>query len=437
VRTAIEFDELVDYFRQTLSHFPDKRLGKNVRYGMEDAGLGAFAVFFMQSPSFLAHQKTMQSAKGHNNASSLFKIKTIPSDNHIRDLLDPVSPEAIFPVFDKIFDVLVEMQYIESFRFLDGQLLIPLDGTQYYSSKEIYCKQCSKCEHKNGEITYHHNVLTPVVVCPGRSQVISLPPEFIRPQDGHEKQDSETAAAKRWISGVGARYAELKTTLLGDDLYSRQPMCESVLKAGYHFIFVCKRDSHKGLYSDYIDSGLAMGEVQTQRRKGKIKDQLHYRFMNKVPLRDGKGALLVNWCEIKIINASGKVTYQNAFITDHEISASNVEEVVLAGRTRWKVENENNNTLKNGGYHLSHNFGHGKENLSSLLLAFNLLAFLFHTVLHFTDKRYRLLREHLGRRKTFFEHVRSLTEYLFFDSWTDLLNFMLKGQKIVFTFDSS
>ena len=73
-----------------------------------------------------------------------------------------------------------------------------------------------------------------------------------------------------------------------------------------------------------------------------------------------------------------------------------------------------------------HNFGHGKKHLSSLLMTLNLLAFLFHTTLEFTDKKYRILREDMPRRVTFFDHIRSLTCYLFFKSWDDLIDFMIE-----------
>ena len=126
-----------------------------------------------------------------------------------------------------------------------------------------------------------------------------------------------------------------------------------------------------------------------------------------------------------IISDAGKITYRNSFVTNHLITVSNIENIILAGRTRWKIENENNNTLKTKGYHLEHNFGHGKNYLASLLTTLNLLAFLFHTVLEFTDKKYKILRENLPRRITFFDHIRSLTCYLFFKSWDDLLDFMI------------
>lgn len=427
----IKFEELVNFYINVLEHFPDKRKGCNKSYSMVDAALGAFSVFFMQSPSFLAHQREMDAGSQCNNACSLFKIRKIPSDNHIRDLLDEVSPGAVFSVFDCIFNALRETKHLEKFRFLGDQLLIPLDGTEYFSSGKVHCEKCSIKTHKNGDVTYSHTVITPVIAHPNYRRVISLPPEFITPQDGHEKQDCETAAAKRWLCGTGAKYAALGATILGDDLYSRQPMCEALLKQGFNFILVCKPDSHKSLYKDYIESGIKIETVEIQRRNSKGKrDTVRYRFINSVPLRDGDDALQVNWCEVNIINDAGKVTYRNSFVTNHVVAANNIENIVLAGRTRWKVENENNNTLKTKGYNLEHNFGHGKNHLSSLLMTLNLLAFLFHTTLEFTDKRYRILREDLPRRVTFFDHIRSLTCYLFFKSWADLLDFMIKKRKL-------
>ena len=101
------------------------------------------------------------------------------------------------------------------------------------------------------------------------------------------------------------------------------------------------------------------------------------------------------------------------------------------GRTHWKIENENNNILKNRGYHLEHNFGHGKQYLSSFLLTLNLLSFLFHTVLELVDEKYQLLREELSARRTFFNDIRALLRYLLFESWEHLLDFMLERLEVV------
>ena len=157
---------------------------------------------------------------------------------------------------------------------------------------------------------------------------------------------------------------------------------------------------------------------------------LTYRWANHVPLAEGQDALRVNWCEITETDHQGQVIYRNSFITDFPITDQNVAALVAAGRARWKIENENNNTLKTKGYHLEHNFGHGKEHLSSLLAAMNILAFLYHIFLSLTNEHYRLIRATLPSRKTFFEDLRALTRYLLFLSWDALLDFMMRGLEI-------
>jgi hypothetical protein len=147
--------------------------------------------------------------------------------------------------------------------------------------------------------------------------------------------------------------------------------------------------------------------------------------VSDVPLRDGDDALLVNWCELTTTRDAGKVVYHNAFATNHAIDA----DTVRAGRACWKVKNANNNTPKTKGYHLTHNFGHGKQHLSALLATLNLLAFLFHTRLELFDSSYQRLRQFLPR-KTFFDDLRALTRYLGFESWTALMAFMIRGLEL-------
>jgi hypothetical protein len=172
--------------------------------------------------------------------------------------------------------------------------------------------------------------------------------------------------------------------------------------------------------------------------KGKDAEIRTYRYVNQVPLRAGADALKVNWCELTIQQEStGKITYRNAWATQHEITNTTVKSLVQAGRTRWKVENENNNVLKTKGYHFEHNFGHGSQHLAAFLLTLNLLAFLCHTVLDLTDAKYKLLRETLRVRKTFFDDLRALTRYLYFESWEHLMDFMIANLKLAPPVDSS
>ena len=392
---------------------------------MIDAALSAFSVFFTQSPSFLVHQRTMQAGQGKNNVQSLFGTHQIPCDNQIRNLLDEVPASQLFPLFEELFERLEQTEQLLKFRAFDNNLLMAIDGTEYFSSTTLHCPNCSTRQHKNGTMRYFHGVVTPVLVCPGQTQVIPLVPEFIQPQDGHDKQDCENAAAKRWLTQYGQRYSRLKVTVLGDDLYCHQPLCELLLSQKFNFILTCLPQSHKILYESL--EGISLPSLTRQRWTGKVCELWTYRYLNQVPLRDGADSLFVNWCELTITRPDGKCLFHNTWATNHLLTADTVEAIVLAGRTRWKVENENNNTLKTKGYNLEHNFGHGQNHLSAVLASLNILSLLFHTLLELLDDKYRLLRSHLPTRKTFFDDLRALTRYWYFPSWDHLLSFMIQG----------
>lgn len=429
---ALSFDLFIGHLKSHFSLLPDTRTGSNTSFNIADAALSAFSVFFTQSPSFLAYQTQMQETKGKNNAASLFQVKNIPSDNQIRNLLDPIHPSQLSGIFELSLNYLSQAGYLENYRNINGTLLMAFDGVCYHSSKKISCDNCFQRQHKDGSTDYSHSAITPVIVAPGNPHVISLMPEFITPQDGDAKQDSEHKATKRWLKSHASKLKSLNVTCLGDDLYSHQPLCEAMLESGCHFLLTCKQDSHKSLY-EMIEACRLEGGITTvvlPWRHGKKHYKNTYRFINQIPLRESEDALLVNWCELTTTDVNGKNVYKNAFVTDHLITESNVDELVKAGRTRWKIENENNNTLKTKGYHLNHNFGHGKQYLSQTLLTLNLIAFLLHTILHLNDKAYQLIRDKLPTRKTFFNDIRALTRYMYFEDWQRLLEFMMRGLEI-------
>jgi hypothetical protein len=426
-------DRLVKRLKQSFREFCDVRKGQNTQYDMVDAGMGAFSVFFTQSPSFLAYQEDMKRRKGRCNAESLFGMDQIPSDNQIRSLLDPVAPSYVSPVFREIYHRLDQAGVLQDFRSHAHCLLIAMDGTEYFSSKKIHCGNCSSRELSNGAINYYHSVLTPVIVKAGNERVIALEPEYITPQDGKEKQDCEIEAGKRWLDKHGDFYAAQGVIMLGDDLYSRQPYCQKLKDKKLHFILVCKPDSHVALYETvaFLAANGVLGTYQKRRWNGNYGEIYTYRYANKLPLRGDQEAIEVNWCELTITRQdTGEQLYKNAFITDFEVTETTVDAIARDGRVRWKVENENNNVLKTKGYHLEHNFGHGNQDLASLLLSLNLLAFLFHTVLDLVDEKYRLIRQALRTRQKFFQHIEALLCYIQFSSWDELLLFMCKGLEL-------
>jgi len=258
----LTFEELLHQLHVVSEQLPDLRTD-DVTYKMSDAALGAFSIFFTQSPSFLDFQRMLEKAKGCSNVQTLFNMVKIPSDNHIRNLLDPVEAFQFNPVYRYILERFEQSGQLEPYRYINGDLLVALDGTQYFSSSKICCKNCKVTEHKNGKITYSHAAITPVILVPDNPRVLPLEPEFMTPQDGDEKQDCENKAAKRWLSQQGSRLKALGVTILGDDLYCKHPVCESILNEGLNFILTCKPDSHKTLYEwlAYLEKTNGLQEV--------------------------------------------------------------------------------------------------------------------------------------------------------------------------------
>jgi hypothetical protein len=424
---VLSFDWIVKELCASFQALPDHRQGENTRYAIQDAAVGAFSVFFMQSPSFLAHQRDLQRKQGRNNAASLFGVKQIPSDPQIRNLLDPLNPDPLRAPYWAIWAALQGEGHLRQYVGYGDTLLIALDGTYYFSSQKIHCDHCTV--HRHGEQTrYSHAAVTPVLVAPGQSAVLTLEPEFILAQDGSEKQDCEQQAVKRWLTRNAVRFTPWSVTILTDDLHSRHPFCSLLLHHQCNFILTCKPDSHPTLYGEIelLDKINGVAQHQVRQWNGRFTEVWFCRYVNQLPLRSGEDALLVNWCEVRIVREqTGELLYHNAFITNHTLTDQTVQPILRSGRSRWKIENENNNVLKNYGYHLEHNFGHGQHYLSAVLVMLNLLAFLVHTVLSLTSVNYQLLRQELGARRTFFDDLRTLTRYFFFQSWDHLLDFMV------------
>ena len=319
---VLTFANIAKKMRNVFESFNDPRTGKNKKYSVVDAALSAFSIFFVQSPSFLEYQNSLKQTHGKNNAQNMFGAHKTPSDNQIRTLLDATHPETVSPMFSYFFNILDAAGIIAQQRSKVG-LLVAFDGVEYFSSNTIHCENCSTKEHSNGTTSYHHTAVTPVIVKPGSDKVIPLMPEFVSPQDGAEKQDCEINAAKRWLAIHGKEFAKRNTVILGDDLYSHEPFCRNLLELGLNFIFVCKPTSHSTTqeWLEYLQNSASIQEFTRRRWTGKKHEIDTYRYIEAVPLRDGKDALMVNWCEITTTDKNGNVLYHNTFVTSHDFEA--------------------------------------------------------------------------------------------------------------------
>lgn len=324
-------------------------------------------------------------------------------------------------MFTEVYERLRRHKHLESYKLLSEYLLCAIDGTQYHSSKQICCSSCLHKHHRNGEITYSHAVLQGAIMHPDHKQVIPVMPEAIQNGDGEKKQDCEINAAKRFVIKLKESHPRQRFLIVGDGLMSHQPMIEAVKAEGMQYLFVAKPGDHTWLY-DWLEAYPELPSLAVKDAQGRTH---HYRWQNDVPLNGNEESVQVNWLEYRLINAQGKETFRNSWVTGLEVDANNIVELVRAGRCRWKIENECFNTLKNQGYHIKHNYGHGEQHLSFNMYLLTLLAFLFHQVAELTDGLYQACRKKAVSKRYLWERLRGIINLLVVPTWEQLLDMYL------------
>ncbi len=370
-------EERIGELRLVCAGLPDRRKGplSADAYSMADIGLSAFSLFFMGSPSFLAHQRHLAEGQGRSNCQTLFGISAIPSDNYIRLMLDGAPTASFHPLFMQAIET---PQVLTPFNRLDGRILVALDSTEHHCSRKVHCARCSTRKRSDGGTEYFHAFLGASIVAPGHQHVLPLAPEFIVPQDEVEKQDYERNAAKRWLARHSGALAHMRPVFVGDDLFACKPVAEAIQDAGGHFILTCKPASHRTV-TEYLYGARLEEHRETVLKRGQ-RTAMVCRWLSDVPLRGTEDAMKVNWFSIEMLDGKGKRTYHNSFVTDLPVTTDTFAELAACGRARWKIENETFNVLKCGGYNLEHNFGHGKDTLASVLVVLNLPGVAYHTV---------------------------------------------------------
>ncbi len=384
--------------------------------------MGALAMFCFQDASLLQFMQRVKAPTMAANLRNIWALGSIPSDTQMRTVMDEIDPQEFEGVFTSFFRLLQRGKHLEQYRVLGTYYLCAIDGSEYFSSDHIGCPSClqRKVKKKGGDtLQFSHQIVQAALVHPKLSPVIPLPPEAVRNTDGSEKQDCETNAAKRLLEKIKKAHPKLPLIIVGDGLYSKQPMIESTTSSGMHYVFTCKPDDHKILV-EWVD-GLRLLHEVTHMEHVDRKGRTHvYEWACGVPLNGTKDARLVNYFEYWLKEGQ-RVGYHSSWVTDLPLDDECIEEMVRIARSRWAIENEVFNTVKNQGYHIEHNYGHGVRNLSFNFFLLNMLAFFLHQIFELTDRTYQWLRKHLGSKKNLWDHLRILCYSIVFADWDDLL----------------
>ena len=424
VRKYLSADSLFKMIREQFKQISDSRKG-NTTISLCDALMSAFAMFSLKDPSLLAFDERRK--EEDHNLKNIFGIEQIPCDSQMREIIDNIPNESIRPSFLANFRRLQRGKALEPMVFMEGCYLLALDGTGYFSSEKLHSKACMvKVSKKSGKTSYYIQTLGACLVHPDYKEVIPLCPEIIQKQDGATKNDCERNAAKRFFGKFRKDHPHLKVIVIEDGLSSNAPHIEDIKANNAHFILGVKPGDHEFLFK-YIDRAVEEGkavEFSFMDEKNPLMEH-YFRFVNDVPLNGSNQDLLVNFLEYWQTERDD-VTYFS-WVTDFTITVENAYQLMRGARTRWKIENETFNTLKNQGYHFEHNYGLGHKYLSTNFILLMMLAFLVDQTQQLCCTLFQSVWKKLGSKRSLWEQMRGMFRNFKLESMEMLFLALLYG----------
>ena len=410
----VSADGLIRLVRQGFGEIKEHRI-MNIDIELSDALMSGFAVFALKDPSLLAFDQRRAKPE---NLRRVFGIQKIPSDTQMRTILDGVNPESLRPLYKKVFQQLRRGKGLEKMTFMGQYYLASIDGTGYFSSKKVHCDACLQRKNKRtGEITYTHQMLGIAIVHPDQKVVAPLMPEPIIKQDGEKKNDCERNAAKRLLAKVHQDHPHLRLIIIEDALSANGPHIKAIKQNHYRFILGVKPGDHAYLFNEVAQAHTA-GETTEFEDRTAAGITHRFRFLNDAPLNESNPEVRVNFLEYWEIK--GNKTQHFTWITDFTITKNNAFDLMRGGRSRWKIENETFNTLKNQGYHFEHNFGHGQNHLSVVFALLMMLAFAVDQAQQLACQLFQAAWHTVGSKRLLWERMRALFYELPMASMSDI-----------------
>jgi hypothetical protein len=427
---SVTLEAIVKELRTTFAGVADGRVAGQCRYVLADTLMSGFAMMFFQHPSLLQFQRAMEKKRQRCNLQTIFWVQEVPSDTQMREMLDGVEVEALRGLLPQLWEKVRRAGWSKRFTTTlpSGQhqgryYTIALDGSEYFRSTQVQCPHCLRQPDNTGRVHYSHLIVGATLVRAGSHSVLPLDVEEVRNATAESApQDCELTAAKRLLARLRREHPQMAQIVIGDDLYSHVPLVAQLQHQRQHYMLVAKPNSHPTLMAAVT---AAAGTTQSQSGQGTAghgtqQKTYTYHFVRQVPLAL-ESSVRVNYLEVWEWNSTGTLLYHNSWITDLEVDATNVTEVVQIGRTRWKIENEQFNVHKNHGYDLTHNYGHGQQTLSMIFYLLNLLAYVTHVLLALGDRLYQRCRAQESRRELW-NALRTLVNRLLVESWPHLLD---------------
>ncbi len=417
LRTYLSAPGLLKTIRQCFEQVPEHR-SRRPAIVLADALMSGLAVFSLKYPALLQFDQAYATeATLRHNLKTLYGVEHAPCDTQLRTILDRVEPASLRPAFREVHRQLQRGKALEAYEYLDGHYLLSVDGTGQYASGAISCAECCVKNRGQQNESYYHQLLAAVLVHPQLKTVLPLMPEAITRQDGMTKNDCERNASKRLLRALREDFPKLKLIVVEDSLASNGPHIELLHALDMRYILGVKVGDHEALF-EAVQQRLARGQCQELTVIDHKGVEHGYRWVNRITLNKAHPDIQVNFLaywEIK----DGKERHWT-WVTDIELNPGNVETLMRGARARWKVENETFNTLKNQGYNLEHNYGHGQVHLSTVFATLMMLAFLVDQVQQHSCRLFQAAQVRFHSRIALWETLRAVFTHFCIPDWTTL-----------------
>jgi len=399
------FDSLYQILTSLFDSLEDKR-ARNTTYKLSDALKSGFAVFSLKCASLFSFRK--RNAVEDNNIQQIYGISDIPSDNTLRSMLDKVSPAVLRKGFNALFKRLQELEVLEYYQYWQNHFVVSVDGVEHFCSKKVSCPNCLSRTHRDGSTSFFHSMLSAVIVHPEEKEVFVLDNEPIVKQDGATKNDCERNAIKRLLTHLKTLYSGELMVFVFDALYACSPVIRQFSdNKNWKYVIAIKPKGNKHLFNQFANADIH-GLVNWHTKSDK-EGKHRFGYINDVALNKTAPEIRVNMLHYEWTNKKGE-TKQFSWITCIELTKFNIDKVMRMGRSRWKIENETFNTLKNQEYHYEHNFGHGQEHLTTVFAYLMMLAFTVDQIQQQSCRDFKRILTELKTRVKFWEVIRSVVK---------------------------
>lgn len=420
----LSVDSLIHGLRERFEAIEDSRRPASVAHSLADCLMAAFAMFSLKEPSLLAFDQR----RDDMSLKNLYRIKSIPSDTQHRAILDEVSPEELSQCFADIFYELQRGGKLKGFVFHEGHYLLAIDGTGCFCSTKISCPHCLVKNKTSGKTEYAHQMVAAVLVHPNQKVVIPIAVEAIINQDGNNKNDCERNAVRRLLQQVRKLHPKLDCIVIEDGLASNGPHIDDLIDLNFKFILGAKPNDHTYLIDNFMkQSEIGLVQEQSTLASGKALAS-NTQWLEHLQLNASNKDLEITFIQHMEFKADQEVAKRFSWVTQLDVDASNVSKLVAGGRARWKIENETFNTLKNQGYHLEHNYGHGTKNLSTVFATLTFLAFLVDQVQQLCCPLFAKAMSQFNTKRAYWHHIRCCFEVLSLTSWQALYEAIIARQ---------